>query len=154
MILFICTGNTCRSPLAAALARAYGVDAQSAGLSADPGDVATPEAVRAAKRHGADLSNHCVRNVQAYLMREASQVYAMTRDQEKTLHMRFPEYVEKIHLLNPSISDPFGGNDAVYEACAQKLLVAMHNAGIIPGLIHEENKWGNFTHACGAAKNQ
>ena len=59
MILFVCTGNTCRSPLAAALARAYGVDAQSAGLSADPGDVATPEAVRASQRHGADLSALC-----------------------------------------------------------------------------------------------
>lgn len=133
MILFVCTGNTCRSPLAAALARAYGVDAQSAGLSADPGDVATPEAVRTAQRHGVDLSNHYARNVQAYLMREASQVYAMTRDHERILQMRFPEYARKIHILNPSISDPFGGNDAVYDACAEKLLVAMCNAGIIPG---------------------
>lgn len=139
MILFVCTGNTCRSPLAAALARSYGVDAQSAGLSADPGDVATPEAMRAAKRHGADLSNHYARNVQAYLMREASQVYAMTRDHEKTLHMRFPDYIEKIHVLNPSVSDPVGGDDADYEACAQKLLAAMYNAGIIPGLMHGEN---------------
>ena len=133
MILFVCTGNTCRSPLAAALARAYGVDAQSAGLSADPGDVATPEAVRTAQRNGVDLSNHYARNVQAYLMREASQVYAMTRDHERILQMRFPEYARKIHVLNPSISDPFGGNDAVYDACAEKLLAAMRNAGIIPG---------------------
>ncbi|MBR3106612.1 MAG: hypothetical protein IKH30_05420 [Clostridia bacterium] len=139
MILFVCTGNTCRSPLAAALARAYGVDAQSAGLSADPGDVATPEAVRAAKRHGGDLSAHLARNVQDYLMREASQVYAMTLDHAKTLQMRFSEYAGKIHVLNPSISDPYGGNDAVYEACAQKLLVAMRNAGIIPGPMQGEN---------------
>ncbi len=135
MILFVCTGNTCRSPLAAALARAYGVDAQSAGLSADPGDPAPPEAVRAAKRHGGDLSAHQARNVQVYLIREAAQVYAMTRDHEKTLRMRFPEYIEKIHVLNPFISDPYGGNDAVYEECALKLLTAMRNAGIIPGLI-------------------
>ena len=140
MILFVCTGNTCRSPLAAALARAYGVDAQSAGLSADPGDVAPPEAVRAAKRHGGDLSSHQARNVQVYLIREAARVYAMTHDHEKTLHRRFPEYIEKIHVLNPSISDPYGGNDAVYEECARKLLVAMRNAGIIPGLLYGENR--------------
>ena len=49
MILFVCTGNTCRSPLAAALARAHGVDAQSAGLDADRGDPATIEAQFAAE---------------------------------------------------------------------------------------------------------
>ena len=130
MILFVCTGNTCRSPLAAALARAHGVDAQSAGLSADPGDPAAPEAVRAAQRHGADLSAHRARNVQNYLMREASRIYAMTRGHAQTLRMRFPECAERIFVLNPSISDPEGGDDGVYEACVQKLLAAMRNAGI------------------------
>ena len=140
MILFVCTGNTCRSPLAAALARTYGVNAQSAGLIADPGDPATPEAVRTARRHGGDLSAHRARNVQNYLMREASQVYAMTLDHAKTLRMRFPEYAERIHVLNPAIPDPYGGNDDVYEACAQMLLAAMRNAGIIPGLSEAGNE--------------
>lgn len=130
MILFVCTGNTCRSPLAAALARAHGVDAQSAGLSADPGDPAAPEAVRAARRHGADLSAHRARNVQSYLIGEASRVYAMTPDHARTLRMKFPEYAERVFVLTPSISDPEGGDDGVYEACAQKLLIAMRNAGI------------------------
>ena len=131
MILFVCTGNTCRSPLAAALALAHGVDAQSAGLEADPGDPATPEAVRVAERHGADLRNHRARNVQANLIREASLVYCMTRYHAQRIHMFFPEYAEKIHVLNPSISDPYGMGDDAYEVCAQELLVAMLNAGIL-----------------------
>ena len=139
MILFVCTGNTCRSPLAAALARAYGVDAQSAGLDADPGDTAPPEAVRAAGRHGGDLRGHQARNVQPFLIREADRVYAMTRDHERTLRMRFPEYSGKIHVLNPSIPDPYGGNDADYEECVRKLLAAMRGAGIIPGPVCGEN---------------
>ena len=68
VILFVCSGNTCRSPLAAALACVHGVDARSAGLNADPGDPAAPEAVRVAKRYGADLSAHEARNVQAKLI--------------------------------------------------------------------------------------
>ena len=131
MILFVCTGNTCRSPLAAALARAWGVDAQSAGLSADPGDPASPGAVRAARGYGADVSRHRARNVQSFLMGKALKVYAMTRDQAQTLQTRFPEYADKILVLDPAIPDPDGGDDAVYEACAQKLIAAMRNAGIL-----------------------
>lgn len=131
MILFVCSGNTCRSPLAAALARVHGVDARSAGLNADPGDPAAPEAVRVAKRYGADLSAHEARNVQAKLIGEASQVYAMTNYQAEYLKKRFPDYAERIHMLNPSISDPYGWGDDAYETCARELLAAMHNAGIL-----------------------
>ncbi len=131
MILFVCSGNTCRSPMAAALARAHGVDAQSAGLNADPGDPAAPEAVYVAQRYGADLRTHEARNVQAKLIREASQVYAMTNYHAEHLKKRFPQYAERIHVLDPSISDPYGWGDDAYETCAKELLIAMHNAGIL-----------------------
>ena len=131
MILFVCSGNTCRSPMAAALARAHGVDAQSAGLNADPGDPAAPEAVYVAQRYGADLRTHEARNVQAKLIREASQVYAMTNYHAEHLKKRFPQYAERIHVLDPSISDPYGWGVDAYETCAKELLTAMHNAGIL-----------------------
>ena len=131
MILFVCSGNTCRSPLAAALARADGVEALSAGVEAEPGDPATPEARRAAERHGADLSGHRSRNVQEQLISEASWVYAVTRYEEKLLKTRFPDYAGRIRVLDPSVSDPDGGDDGVYEACVEKLLTAMRNAGIL-----------------------
>jgi protein-tyrosine phosphatase len=131
LILFVCTGNTCRSPLAAALARAHGVDAQSAGLDADRGDPATIEAQFAAERYGADLSSHEARNVHLRLIREASQVYAMTGWHAQQLIRRYPEYAERIRVLAPPIPDPYGRGADAYEECARALLAAMRNAGIL-----------------------
>jgi len=132
MILFICTGNTCRSPLAAALARSRGVDAESAGIMVWPGSPATPEAVRAAKRHGADLSNHHAQPITEELLRQADQVWVMTPDHWDALNQRFPELAAKAEVLSPAVPDPYGGDDSVYERCALRLLDAMEKAGIIP----------------------
>ncbi len=66
-------------------------------------------------------------------MREASRVYAMTREQARTLTARYPEHAGKVRVLEPSVPDPCGGDDAVYEACAERLLAALRNAGIVPG---------------------
>ncbi len=131
MILFVCTGNTCRSPLAAALARSRGVDAQSAGLMVWPGSPATPEAVRAARRHGADLTGHQAQPVTEALMRQAEAVWVMTSGHEEALALRYPEYAAKVTVLEPSIPDPYGGDDAVYERCALRLLDAMKRSGIV-----------------------
>ena len=140
LILFVCTGNTCRSPLAAALARTHGVDAQSAGLDADRGDPATPEAQYAAERRGADLSSHEARNVYPGLIREATRVYAMTDWHAQQLIRRYPQYAERIRVLDPPIPDPYGRDAAAYEECASALLAAMHNAGILDYDSHCESK--------------
>ena len=131
VVLFVCTGNTCRSPLAAALARAPGVDAQSAGLAAYPGDPATPQAVRTAQRHGADLSVHRAQNVTEPLLRQADQVFVMTPAHRDALCARFPWAADRVRVLEPAIPDPYGGNDAVYEACAARLMEAMKRTGIL-----------------------
>ena len=131
MILFVCTGNTCRSPMAAALARSRGVDAQSAGLYACPGDPATPQAVRAARRHGADLTEHLAQPVSASLLEEAERVYVMTHGHLDALLARYPACAGKAAVLSPAVPDPYGGDDGVYEACIQTLLTALEQAGII-----------------------
>ena len=131
MILFICTGNTSRSPLAAALARSRGIDAVSAGIMVYPGSPATPEAVRAAKRHGADLTQHQAQPVTEELLKKADQVWVMTPDHWDALNARFPELAAKADVLSPAIPDPYGGDDAVYERCALRLLDAMRRAEII-----------------------
>ena len=131
MILFVCTGNTCRSPLAAALARARGIDAQSAGIFAHDGDPATPQAQRAAKRHGADLSAHQARAVRADMLKRAEWVYVMTPSHAQALRDAFPACADRVRVLWPPIPDPFGGDDGDYERCAQALLSAMKNAGIV-----------------------
>lgn len=131
MILFVCTGNTCRSPMAAALARARGVDAASAGLYAASGAAATPQAVRAAAEMGGSLAGHRAQPVTEELMETASAVYAMTESQKEELLRRFPGSAGKIRTLTPPVPDPFGGDDALYLWCAQRILKALQNAGIL-----------------------
>lgn len=133
MILFVCTGNTCRSPMAAALARRLGgVDADSAGLAAWPGDAASPGAIRAMEAYGADLSNHEAKQVSSLLMDRASLVYAMTAGHAQRLRQLFPGQAGKIRVLTPEIPDPFGGSDGMYALCAQRIVEALRQAGVIP----------------------
>lgn len=117
--------------LAAALARSRGIDAESAGLTVWPGSPATPEAVRAAARHGADLTRHQARAVTEELLIKADRVWVMTSGHWDALNARFPELAAKADVLYPEIPDPFGGDDRIYEACAVRLLDAMKRAGII-----------------------
>ena len=132
MILFVCTGNTCRSPLACALARAAGVDAQSAGLRPFPGAPASAHTRTIARRYGIDLSGHRARQLDEAMMREAEAVWVMTEDHEALLNMMFPQYSRKVSVLWPPIPDPWGGDERAYEKCAQRLLEAMRRAEILP----------------------
>ena len=131
MILFVCTGNTCRSPMAMALCRRYGIDAKSAGISAFPGSPASPEAQRTARALGGDLSRHQARQITEEMMQEAKKVFPMTQSHALMLARLFPAHAHKIQLLSPQIPDPFGGDDQVYAHCAKQLLLALQNAGVL-----------------------
>ncbi len=131
MILFICTGNTCRSPMAMALCRLHGVDAQSAGLSAFPGDSAALPAQRVIQALGGDLSRHRAQTVSEELMAQAEKVFPMTSSHALMLSRLFPDHAHKIQLLSPQISDPFGGDDDAYRCCTHQLLLALQNAHLI-----------------------
>ena len=132
MVLFVCTGNTCRSPLAEAIARARGVDAASAGLAAAEGRPASPGALLAAVWRGIDLSGHRSRPVSRALIEQADQVFTMTADQAQYMARLYPEARAKIHALSPDIPDPWGGSDADYERCAEAIGRALARAGILP----------------------
>src|SRR3954469_25122937 len=83
-LLFVCTGNTCRSPLAEGIARAEiarrgwrNVEVASAGLSARNGEAATREAVVVARREGIDLSGHASRRLTPEIARWADLILGM-----------------------------------------------------------------------------
>jgi protein-tyrosine phosphatase len=134
LILFICTGNTCRSPLAAALCRKQLADrlecsaedlpnrgfvVASAGLAAVRGEPAAAEAVAVAHELGADLSDHASRPATAELLADADLIVGMTAGHVYGLAVGSGH----VRLLcgDEDLPDPIGGDSAVYQACAGKI---------------------------------
>lgn len=129
-VCFVCTGNTCRSPMAAAVAnsmRESDVDAVSAGLYAVEGAPITPEAMEALERagvtpiHGRDYRVHLAHTVSQRDVDEAALLVAMTPSHAMELLMRFPAAAQKIACMPNAISDPFGGDLARYEQCLAEI---------------------------------
>lgn len=125
-VLFVCTGNTCRSPMCAALFndRYAGLTrhAVSAGIFAD-GSGISENAVRALENAGVrcteenDYKHHVSRTVTEKMIADAAVVVGVTSSHAMQLIMKFPAYASKIAVLPTEISDPFGGDLARYEAC-------------------------------------
>lgn len=134
-VLFVCTGNTCRSPLAEALCKQMLADRigcapeelanrgfviRSAGVHAYPGDAPSAPAVDVAAEFGADLSNHRSRPVNPELLATATDIFTMTHTHAVVLTMRFPGVGPEPRLLcgpDGDLPDPFGGDVTLYRQC-------------------------------------
>lgn len=116
-VLFVCTGNTCRSPMAEALFRkaVEGRDEYvvgSAGVAASKGSPASPETIMVLKKRGASLEKFGSRLVNDAILSEATHVFAMTRSHLQTLESRFPAHSDKFYLVCEFVDQPKVGTGA------------------------------------------
>lgn len=140
-VCFVCTGNTCRSPMAQAVFNhifrtppvctacdikqvlsAKGLRAISAGLFA-AGDPIAKNAVAALEEAGIpsapdnDYKNHISRPINPEIMENCDLIIGLTESHALQLMGRFPQYASKITCMPKSIPDPFGGDEEDYRDC-------------------------------------
>jgi protein-tyrosine phosphatase len=138
IILLVCTGNTCRSPMAQVLlqhklkerfAKFFEADvlpafALSAGTNASSGSAASHEAVQAMKSRGLDLTQHSSRQVNLDLLQTADLVLTMTQNHRQAILTRWPHFTPKVLPLSSNgrdVADPYGGSQQVYLAAAAEI---------------------------------
>ena len=147
-LLFVCTGNTCRSPMAEGIARAVGreqhvdVVTLSTGLFCVPGAKVSEESVVAVQELVAeDISAHSSRPLKIDFVKAADYVLAMTEDHKKILLRQFPFDSKKIMTLAEfggevgDVEDPFGQSQEVYNRTAKQIFDYV-NKGLD---IHKDN---------------
>ena len=133
-IVFICTGNTCRSPMAEGLFKALngeqktGLEAISAGIFTNNGMSASENAVIVAKELGADISNHKSQMLNGDIVNDAKYLVCMTGAHYDQILLKFPNVSDKLFTLSPTdIDDPFGGNIDEYRSCATQIKSAVES---------------------------
>lgn len=143
LILLVCTGNTCRSPMAEVMTRRLvaeklgctmdeleqrGVIVASAGIAAAPGCGPSPEAVAVMKEKSLDLENHGSQPLTEKLVRHADLILTLTAGHRQAILRRWPDAAARTQTLMPDgsdISDPIGGPISVYQECAEQIEAAL-----------------------------
>ena len=116
-ILFVCTGNTCRSAMAEAMWRDMGGDAFSAGLRAAPLAPASWNTVDVMAEWGIDVTGHRAQRLSPEVVARADLIVPLTEAHGGTVAARYPEAKDRI-LTMGDIPDPFGGDMDDYRLCA------------------------------------
>lgn len=123
-ILFVCTGNTCRSPMAEGIFKSFTKDSpvnfeiKSAGLSAIDGERVSENSVKACRDIGVDISGHTATNIKNDDLKDTDLFVVMTMSHAKAL-MTSGVPQNKIYILN--VEDPYGGSLEIYKECCESI---------------------------------
>jgi protein-tyrosine-phosphatase len=139
ILLFVCTGNTCRSPMANVLMQQHlaqrlgvgieqledrGLLVMSAGIAAMSGGHASPEALRVMTERGLDLSRHESQPLSDRLVRFADLILTMTRGHREAILAQWSNAASRTHVLGSQagdLADPVGGSTDTYRQCAKQI---------------------------------
>ena len=139
VVVFVCTGNTCRSPMAEAMFRKLaaqrlqcpdeelvdrGLLVGSAGVGTYGGSSISPEAAESLRERGIESASHVSQPLTAELAVQADHLVAMTRGHRDSILNTWPDAAPRVRLLDPNgtdIDDPIGGSSDVYAACCREI---------------------------------
>ncbi|MGH8094873.1 MAG: serine hydroxymethyltransferase [Chthoniobacterales bacterium] len=139
-VLFVCTGNICRSPMALGLFRRLlgnrkDIEADAAGVHAVRGQPPSVHAIDVCRNRGVDISDFRSQPLTATLVDRASHIFAMTSAHLETIQLLFPQSAEKTFLLREfeepgatlwrDLPDPIGMGREVYQECADSIEKAL-----------------------------
>lgn len=134
-LMFICTGNICRSAMAHKLmekmikdAKRKEIDVYSCGVFAQNGDKSTHQAIEVMEEYGVNLKDHTATNIRNAPIQEMELILCMTQSHKYSVLQMYPELQGKVVTLkeyigeeNLDIADPWGYDITIYRFCAAEI---------------------------------